>query len=206
MTVREDFDRLAHEAEEAAIRAQFGRLSSPRAVELAADCVDTAAGLLDAGKLISEGGLGIPQPHRGDVSLAREALDFALDLKRLGQSLAAYAKFRRGPVRAKATLPVKSQGQLHAERVRRFERDAMRQQGLPVPYDAEELRERVQAEAAERVRERARRDEEARRVRAFHEEQSRQMGWGVSLADEAARNEDLGRREALARGLTIEEA
>jgi hypothetical protein len=31
------------------------------------------------------------------------------------------------------------------------------------------------------------------------------MGWGTSQADEAARNEDLGRREALARGETIEE-
>jgi hypothetical protein len=63
MTVREDLDRLANEAEEAALRARFGRLSSSKGVELATDLVDTAAAMIDAGKSIADGGLGIPKPH-----------------------------------------------------------------------------------------------------------------------------------------------
>jgi hypothetical protein len=77
MTVRADFDELANEAEEAAIRARFGRLSGPAALGLATDCIDTATDLIEAGKLISEGGLGIPHRHRAFGSDARDLREVA---------------------------------------------------------------------------------------------------------------------------------
>jgi hypothetical protein len=207
MTVRMDIDQLANEAEEAAIRARFGRLSGPAALDLAADCVDTSAAMIDAGKLIAEGDFRVPKGHRGDVSLGREALDYASDLKRLGQTLAAYVKSRRGSVRVTGTPPPKSQEQLEAERQeirRRFEGEQMRQQGIPAPFTAAEERELAQAQAAERVRERAHRDEvELSRAR-FNEEQLQQMGLG-SPAERAARNEDLARREIASRGEQVSE-
>jgi hypothetical protein len=108
---------------------------------------------------------------------------------------------------ARSPRKQKSAAEIEAERQesrRRFEGQQSRQLGLPAPYTEAEQRERAQAEAAERVRERARHDEAARLVTGFNEEQQ-QMGWGSSPADEAARNDDLGRREALARGETLDE-
>ena len=205
--IREDIDAFVSEAQEAAIRAQFGRLSGPAAIGLAADCIDSSVALIDAGKLISEGGPDIPQRHRGDhpeprrAGLRPRAEAFGSDARNLREVPPALDSHQ-------ATPPPKSQEQLEAERQevsRRFEGAAMRQQGIYVSPTAAEERELAQAQAAARLSERARRDEQERRARAFKEEQLQQMGWGSSQADEAARNEDLGRREALARGLTIEE-
>ena len=207
MTVREDLDRLANEAQEAALRASFDRLSTPAAIALAEDCVDTATGLIESGKLISEGGLGIPQRHRGDVTLSREALDFGVELRRLGQSLATYAKSRRGSVRVKPTPPVKSQEQLHAERVRRGERAAMRQQGLPVPYDADELQERARAAAQERQRAQHEAEGQARLVAEFGEEQLASFGSFplLSAAEQREYDQSTGALDAARRGVTTEE-
>ena len=164
MTVREDLDGLANEAQEAALRAQFGRLSTPAAIALAEDCVDTATGLIEAGKLICGRRPRHPSAPPRRRHLEPRSAGLRLELRRLGQTLATYAKSRRGSVRVKATPPPKSQEQLHAERVRRGEREAMRQQGVAIPYDADELQERARAEAQERQRQQREAAEQARLV------------------------------------------
>jgi hypothetical protein len=128
-------------------------------------------------------------------------------MRTLGRSLATYAKSRRGSVHVKTTPPPKSQEQLHAERVRRGEREAMRQQGLPVLLDADELQERSRAEVQERQRHQREAAEQARRVAEFEEEQIASFGSFplLSAAEQREYDQSVGGLDAARRGVTLQE-